>query len=104
VELSREAWNRAKAAITCGGFLGEDAIWEELLAYRYFLYKEKMELRRMIQELDHYDPQEAEIWEQEQEPQEQEQEPQEQQHQMQEIATEELHLGWTGYQKMNDDS
>jgi hypothetical protein len=52
VELSREAWNRAKAAIARGGFLDEDATREELLAYMYLLYKERRELRRMRQELD----------------------------------------------------
>jgi hypothetical protein len=52
VELSREAWNRAKAAIARGGFLDEDATREELLAYRYLLYKDKREVRRLRQELD----------------------------------------------------
>ena len=52
MELSREAWNKAKDAIARGGFLDEDATREELLAYRYLLYKEKRELRRLRQELD----------------------------------------------------
>jgi hypothetical protein len=37
VELSREAWEKAKAAIAWGSFfLDEDATREELLAYRIF--------------------------------------------------------------------
>jgi hypothetical protein len=52
VELSREACDKAKAAIACGGFLDEDGTREELLVYRYLLYKEKRELRRLRVELD----------------------------------------------------
>jgi hypothetical protein len=52
VELSREAWDKAKAAIARGGFMDEDATREELLAYRYLLYKEKRELRRLRLELN----------------------------------------------------
>jgi hypothetical protein len=52
VELSCEAWDKAKAAITRGGFLDEDATREELLAYRYLIYKDKRELRRLRLELN----------------------------------------------------
>jgi hypothetical protein len=45
VDLSREAWDKVKAAIL-RGFLDEDATREELLAYKYLLYKEKRELRK----------------------------------------------------------
>jgi hypothetical protein len=48
VELSREAWDKAKSAIIAHRcFLDEDSTREELLACRYLLYKEKMELRRL---------------------------------------------------------
>jgi hypothetical protein len=52
VDLSRESWNNAKAAIAREGFLDEDATREELLAYRYLLYKEKRDLTRLRQELN----------------------------------------------------
>jgi hypothetical protein len=51
VKLSREAWDKAKVAIARGGFMDEDATREELLTYKYFLYKEKKELRRLRSEL-----------------------------------------------------
>jgi hypothetical protein len=41
VELSHEAWDKAKATIVRGGFLDADATREELSSYRYLLYKEK---------------------------------------------------------------
>jgi hypothetical protein len=52
VELSCEAWDKAKAAITRGDFLDEDATREELLAYIYLIYKDKRELKWLRLELD----------------------------------------------------
>jgi hypothetical protein len=52
VELSQETWNKARDAIAGRCFLGENATRDKLLAYRYLLYLEKKEIRRMRQELD----------------------------------------------------